>query len=67
MIYKDSPIFDHDQPIIIKVTFSCPKFESACKKQLISSILSLDKADFRVPRPKIPCLFLITTIKKLLK
>ena len=36
MIYKDSPIFDHDQPIIIKVTFSCPKFESACKKQLIS-------------------------------
>ena len=32
MIYKASPISDHAYPIIIKVTFSFPKFVLACKK-----------------------------------
>ena len=32
MIYKATLIFNHAHPIIIKVTFSFPKFVSACKK-----------------------------------
>ena len=34
MIYEASPIFNHTQPIIIKVTFSFPKFVSAYKKSV---------------------------------
>ena len=32
MIYKALRIFDNSHQIIIKVTFSLPKFVSACKK-----------------------------------
>ena len=39
VIYKAPPIFDHAYTII-KVTFSIPKFVSACKNKLISSIPS---------------------------
>ena len=31
MTYKASPIFDYAHPIIIKVTFSFPKFVWICK------------------------------------
>ena len=67
MIYKALPIFDHAHPMIIKVTFTFPKFVSACKNQPNSSIHSWDTIDFRVPRPKRPSPFLTTTIQKLLK
>ena len=47
MIYEASPVFDKVHPIIIKVTFSFPKFLSACKKSA-HFIHSWDTADFRV-------------------
>ena len=51
--------------IIIKVTINFPKFVAACKKnQLISSIHSWDRADFRATRPTRSCPFSITTTQK---
>ena len=45
MIYKASLIFYHAYPIIIKVTFSFPKFISACQKsvQFIYLLLRYNK------------------------
>ena len=64
MDYKASPIFDHDL-IIFKVTFTFHSFVSTKSAHFIISFLR--KADFRVPRPKRPQLFLTTSSKKLLR
>ena len=65
MIYKAFPIFDHAHPIIIKVTFSFPKFVSACKKsaKFINSYLRYSRFQSSDTQKTTP--IFITSIQKL--
>ena len=56
-------IFDHAYPKIIEVTFSFPEFPPACKN-LVHSINSFLRYNFRVPWPVWPPTFLTTPLLK---